>query len=97
VLYKQPSDPSAFDRYYFETHVPKARGLPGLRSYVVSSSKPDPVAGDEAPYLVAELEFDSKADFQAAMASGAGEATVADLANFAQAGVTVLAFDTRAV
>lgn len=95
VLYSQPADTAEFDGYYFETHVPIAMKLPGLRSYIVSAEKPALIAGEQAPYLVAELEFDSASDFQAAAASPAGQATVADLANFAQAGVTVLTFDTR--
>jgi hypothetical protein len=34
---------------------------------------------------------------QSAMASAEGQATAGDVANFAQAGVTILAFDTRTV
>jgi len=97
VLYNQPADPAAFDRYYFETHTPLAKRLPGLRSLVVSTASPALMAGEKAPYLVAELEFDSQADLQAAMGSAEGQATVADLANFAQAGVTILNFDVRGV
>ena len=48
-------------------------------------------------HLVAELTFDSLADIDAAFASPEGQATAADLANFAQAGVTILIFDTEAV
>jgi uncharacterized protein (TIGR02118 family) len=95
VLYSQPADSAAFDRYYFETHVPIAWKLPGLRAYTVSAQKPMLVAGEQAPYLVAELDFDNAADFQAAMSSPEGQATVADLANFAQAGATVLTFEIR--
>ena len=47
------------------------------------------------PYLIAELEFDSMADLQSAMSSAEGQSTAADLGNFAQSGVTVVAFDTR--
>jgi uncharacterized protein (TIGR02118 family) len=97
VLYNQPADEAAFDRYYFETHIPIAWKLPGLRSYIVSSARPGLMVGEKAPYLIAELEFDSAADLQAAMGSAEGQATAADLANFAQAGVTVLTFDTRSV
>ena len=95
VLYNQPADTAAFDRYYFETHVPIAKKLPGLRSYVVSAGRPGVMAGESAPYLIAELEFDSAADLQAAMSSPEGQETAGDLANFAQAGATVLTFDTR--
>jgi len=97
VLYNHPADTAAFDEYYFGTHIPIASKLPGLRSCIVSSEPPRLMAGNQAPYLIAELEFDSMADVQAAMGSAVGQATVADLANFAQAGVAVLTFDTRRV
>jgi uncharacterized protein (TIGR02118 family) len=95
VLYNQPADPAAFDRYYSEIHIPLARKIPGLRSYVVSSGGVGLIAGGQPTHLVAELEFDSMADLQAAMASSEGQATAADVANFAEAGVTILAFDTK--
>ena len=97
VLYNQPVDREAFDRYYFETHVPTANRLPGLRSYTVSACRPGLLAGEQAPYLVAELEFDNEAALQAALGSTEGRATVDDLPNFAGAGVTVMTFDMRKV
>lgn|SRR5579872_456513 len=97
VLYNQPADPAAFDKYYFETHVPKAKKIPGLRSYIVNSGSPAIMSPGQAPYLIAELEFDTMADVHSAFASPEGQATAADLGNFAQAGVTILAFDTRSV
>ena len=36
VIYKTPKDKAAFDKYYFETHVPLAKKIPGLRRYEVS-------------------------------------------------------------
>jgi uncharacterized protein (TIGR02118 family) len=53
------------------------------------------VAGNVSPHLIAELEFDSMDALQAAMASPEGLAAAADVANFAQAGVTLLVYDTR--
>ena len=41
VLYHQPDDRAAFDRYYEETHIPLATKIPGLRSYTVSRPGPD--------------------------------------------------------
>ena len=32
AMYKSPEDPVVFDKYYFETHVPIAKRIPGLRS-----------------------------------------------------------------
>ena len=31
-IYQQPADAAAFDKYYFESHVPLAKTIPGLRS-----------------------------------------------------------------
>jgi uncharacterized protein (TIGR02118 family) len=55
------------------------------------------LTGSLSPYLIAELEFDSMEALQAGMASPEGQAAAGDVANFAQAGVTVLVYDTRRV
>jgi len=95
ALYHQPADPAAFDRYYFETHVPIAKKVPGLRSYVVNDGPLNAIAASPAPYLIAELGFDSMADLQSALSSAEGQAAAADLSNFAQAGVTLIVFETK--
>jgi uncharacterized protein (TIGR02118 family) len=95
VLYNAPADPAAFDRYYYETHVPIAKKIPGLRSYTVSTGPIQALAGT-APYL-AILQFDSMSDIAAALSSPEGQATAGDLANFATGGVTILLHDTRTV
>ncbi len=97
AIYNQPADTAAFDKYYYETHAPLAKTVPGLRAYTVSAATPAVVAGDVKPYLVAELDFDDAASLQAALGSAEGQATAADLANFAQAGVTLLTFDVKSV
>ncbi|HEY4362494.1 MAG TPA: EthD family reductase [Bryobacteraceae bacterium] len=97
VLYNQPADPAAFDRYYFETHVPIAKKIKGVKSYTVNASAPMMVVGSFAPHLIADLEFETMADLQTAMASPEGQAAAADVGNFAQAGVTLLVFDTKTV
>jgi len=49
-----------------------------------------------APYhLVATLSFDSMAAIQEAFATVHGTAATGDLANFAQAGVTILMYESR--
>ena len=77
--------------------MPLAKTLPGLRAYEVNDGPVGTPAGESALHLVAILSFDSMAAIQAALTSPAGAATAADLANFAQAGVDLLMFDTRAV
>ena len=97
ALYKKPADAAAFDRYYFSTHVPLAKTIPGLRRYDVSSGAVASGAGESAYHLVALLGFDSMAAIQSALGTPEGQATAGDLANFAQAGVELLMFDTRQV
>ena len=53
------------------------------------------MTGKHGAYLIAILAFDSMAAIQAAMASPQGQATVADLANFAGAGVDIMIGETR--
>lgn len=97
ALYKKPADAAAFDAHYFSTHVPTAKKVPGLRSYEVSTGPVASPQGDSGYHLVAILGFDSLAAIQAALGSPEGQATAADLANFAQAGVELLMFDTKEV
>ena len=97
ALYKRPADPAAFDAYYFSTHVPLAKTLPGLRGYEVSTGPVATPAGESPLHLAAILSFDSLAAIQAALTSPEGVATAGDLGNFAQAGVDLLMFDTKEV
>jgi uncharacterized protein (TIGR02118 family) len=97
VLYNTPADPAAFDRHYAETHIPLAKRIPGLRSFTVSQG---PIATPEgaAPYhLIITLTFDSMAAIREAFGSPEGAAATGDLANFAQAGATILMFESRDV
>ena len=97
AIYQQPADPDAFDAYYFNTHVPLAKTIPGLRSYEVTKGDVMGMGGKHAVYLVATLGFDSMAAIGAAMSSAQGQATAADLANFASAGVDVLMGETAMI
>ena len=86
AMYHKPADPAAFDRYYFETHVPIAKRLPGLRRYQITRGPIMRLEGASPYHLIATLSFDTVAAIQAAIASPEGKATATDLANFAQAG-----------
>jgi uncharacterized protein (TIGR02118 family) len=97
VLYKTPKDKAAFDRYYFATHAPLAKKLPGLRKYDVSDGEVHGPGGGTAYHLVATLDFDSLADIEAALGSPEGQAAAGDLGNFADGGVELLFFDTKDV
>jgi uncharacterized protein (TIGR02118 family) len=95
IMYNQPADPAAFDAYYTKTHVPIFAQTPGIRSITYNKGPVNLIAGASQVYLVAEVTFDSMSDLQAGLASQPAQAAAADLANFATAGVTILAFDTQ--
>jgi uncharacterized protein (TIGR02118 family) len=99
VMYKTPKDAQAFDKYYFETHVPIAKKLPGLRKYEVSRGCVVSPAGDSGFHRIAVLHFDDMAAIQAAFTSAEGQAAVADLRKFAPepGAVQILLFETRQV
>ena len=97
VLYKTPTDPSAFDAYYASTHIPIAKKVPGLRKYEVSAGPVASPAGASGVHLVATLTFDNMAAIQAAFASPEGQAAAADVGKFASGGVDMLMFDTKQV
>lgn len=97
ALYRKPTNAAAFDTHYFSTHVPLAKKIPGLRRYEVSTGAVTTPQGDSPYHLVAILSFDSAAAIQQALSSPQGQATAGDLANFAQAGVELLVFDSKEV
>ena len=97
VMYKTPKDAAAFDRYYFETHVPVARKIPGVRKYEVSKGPVATPTGPSGIHLVATLWFDNVAAIQAAFASDEGQVAAKDARGFATGGVDMLMFDSREI
>ena len=95
VLYHNPADAAAFDNHYAQVHIPLGRKIPGVQSFTVNADAVTSPAGESPYHLVAELTFNSAEELQAALASPEGQEAVADLANFAQAGVTILTFPVR--
>jgi uncharacterized protein (TIGR02118 family) len=97
VMYKTPKDAVAFDKYYFEKHVPIAKKIPGLRKYEVSQGPVVTPAGPSGLHLIAILTFDDLAAIQRAFASAEGQAAAADVQTFATGGVDMFLFDSREV
>ena len=93
VLYKTPKDAGAFDAHYFNTHVPLAKRIPGLRKYEVSKGPVATPMGASGLHLVATLHFDDVAAIQEAFASPQGQAAAADVQKFASGGVDMFIFD----
>ena len=78
VIYKAPVDPAAFDKHYFDVHIPLAKQLPGLKRYEVSKGPIVALAGTDSPYLIGTLHFESMDAIKAAFASECGQACAAD-------------------
>jgi uncharacterized protein (TIGR02118 family) len=97
VMYKTPKDAAAFDKHYFEIHVPLAKKIPGLRKFEVSRGPVATPAGPSAFHLIATLYFDSLAAIQAGFGSPEGKAAGADVAKFATGGADMIMFDTKEV
>lgn len=90
VLYGHPSDPEAFEAYYANTHTPLALTMKGHDRVELTKFMSTPDGGPAAYYRMAEFWFATPEAMQATMASPEGQATAADLSNFASGGVTFL-------
>src|ERR1700752_1163061 len=97
VMYRTPKQADDFDRYYFDSHVPIAKRIPGLRKYEVSQGPVVTPTGPSNFHLIATLHFDNLAAVQAAFASAEGQAAAADVQTFATGGADMLLFETREV
>jgi uncharacterized protein (TIGR02118 family) len=97
VMYKTPKDTAAFDKHYYEIHIPLAKKIPGLRKYEVSKGPVATPAGPSGFHLVAVLTFDNVAAVQAGFGSSEGKAAGADVAKFATGGADMIIFDTSEV
>jgi uncharacterized protein (TIGR02118 family) len=82
ALYKQPADPEAFEKAYFESHKPLIDKVPGLVRQEIGKVTRIFVPGflgDTEPYLMAELYFESKDAMKTAFASPEWQASGANL------------------
>jgi uncharacterized protein (TIGR02118 family) len=78
VVFRPPLDNDAFDRHYFDVHVPLAKKLPGLRRYEVSRGTIATLNAAADTYLIATLYFDDLESIHAAFASEIGQKCGAD-------------------
>ncbi|MEU1426562.1 EthD family reductase [Nocardia sp. NPDC005746] len=88
ILYGHPQDPAAFDEYYWNTHIPIAREMTGLKKWTIGHGESADPSQPSPYYLVVGLYADSRAELEAVLASPQGQAAVADVPNFATGGVT---------
>ncbi|HSF54760.1 MAG TPA: EthD family reductase [Algoriphagus sp.] len=90
ALYGPPVDPSAFESYYFSTHMNLVQQIKNLIKAETTKFLPGPDGVNPPYYRMAELYFSSLEEFQKALGSPEGAATTADLSNFATGGVKLV-------
>ena len=78
AIYRTPKDTNAFDKHYFEVHIPLAKKLPGLIKYDVGRSPIISTTGHSDTYCIGTLHFDSLDAIKTAFASPEGQACAAD-------------------
>lgn len=82
ALYRTPADPEDFDEKYLTTHKPLIDKVPGLVRQEIAKTTRTFVPGflgDNAPYLIAELYFESKDAMKTGFASPEWQAAGANL------------------
>ncbi len=89
VQYGHPTDVDAFEEYYTNTHLPLAGKMSGFTNLELAKVVATPDGSPLPFYRTAEIWWDSEEDMQKTLGSPEGQATVADIANFATGGATV--------
>jgi uncharacterized protein (TIGR02118 family) len=89
VLYNPPADPKHFRTYYETKHLPLAAKLPGLLASRHSFAINGP-AGASPYFCIWEGEFADEAAALDALQSELGKQVAADVANYADGGMTLL-------
>ena len=99
VIYRTPENVEAFDRHYFDIHVPLAKKIPGLRKYEISDGPIMTPVGASNVHRIGTLHFDDLTAIEKAFASAEGQAAGADRRLFApdDSGVQMFLFDSRDV
>jgi uncharacterized protein (TIGR02118 family) len=93
VLYNQPKDTAAFERYYAQSHMPLVRAGQqemGYTDAVVVKFARNLDGSTPAIYRKGELWFDSEAALTKGLATPAFKKIGDDLKNFATGGLTAL-------
>ncbi len=91
VEYHHPADPEAFLAHYRSTHAPIAQQMENLSAYTWGVNEM-PDGSQPERFLTAVLDWPSKEAALADLGSQVGQEGTADMATFAQAGVSMSAY-----
>ncbi|PRZ44217.1 uncharacterized protein (TIGR02118 family) [Antricoccus suffuscus] len=96
VTYRVPDDAAAFDKSYFDGHVPLVNKMPGLLENRVNKVVQN-IAGEQKLYVITELVFENAEAAQKALGSEEGKATSVDLASWGGDKLASIYLSERAV
>ena len=83
AMYKTPGDIEAFEKHYYEIHIPLVETMPGLIKTEVSTLAPMPGAENKY-HMMAEMYFEDMDRLNESMASPEGRAAGKDIMGFAK-------------
>jgi uncharacterized protein (TIGR02118 family) len=92
AMFSKPEDPAAFDRAYFDTHLPLNAKTPGLRRTEVTRVTGAP-RGESLWYIVTEMYYDDAASMRAGLTSPEAAEAGKQLMTFAKGLVTFYTAD----
>lgn len=92
AMFAKPEDPAAFDRAYFDTHLPLNAKTPGLRRTEVTRVT-GALRGESPWYIVTEMYYDDEASMRAGLASPEAAEAGKQLMTFAKGLVTFYTAD----
>jgi uncharacterized protein (TIGR02118 family) len=96
VLYPTPTDPEHFRRHYEAVHVPLAKEVPGIRELRYGFDAVTDGGGLDRTasfFCVFEALWDDEQSMLDALGSPAGQAVIADVANYATGGFVRLHYE----
>jgi len=82
ALFKKPENQEEFDHYYFSTHIPLTKKIPGLQELKVTKITGSPM-GESEYYLMCEMFYENKEAFKEASKSAESKASGKDIVTFA--------------
>ena len=91
VLYTHPDDPDAFERHYFDTHMPLVSKIPGLQRAETARFVAALDGGEQTYFREAELYFADQGALEAAFGPDEGKAAAADYQQIAPPGSRMFA------
>lgn len=77
VIYQTPKDVPAFEKHYFNVHIPLAKQLPGLIKYEINEGDIQSTTGHSS-FRIANLYFESIEAMRNAFVSEIGQQCAAD-------------------